>query len=203
MSAIPYALNTAADFMGWDHISCILANLEFLTLTTSQQRRESQVRQAHLQQASFSCYSFCMTHLAKIQLGFTVVTDCHAQILLYIWSAFTLQTLGKLFNLSSDKHILWHWILHFEKKLKVECGFSTGNFWFQASCGMWKRVLQYSPVPWSSTNDCSLCDLLCSTLWPSKKSSNLSFHWENWVTCKLATGRVGGYCWEELLHTDD
>ncbi len=61
-----------------------------------------------------------------------------------------------------------------------------------------KRVLQYSPIPWSSTNDCSLCDLLCSTLWPSKKSSNLSFLWENWVTCKLATGRLGGYCWEEF-----
>jgi hypothetical protein len=110
---------------------------------------------------------------------------------------------GNYFNLSSDKHILWHWILHFAKKLKVECRFSTGNFWFQASCGMWKRVLQYSPIPWSGTNDCSLCDLLCSTLWPSKKSSNLSFLWENWVTCKLATGRFGGYCWEELLHTDD
>jgi hypothetical protein len=45
-----------------------------------------------------------MTDLAKIQLGFTVVTDCHASIslekagMLYKWSAFTLQTLGKIFQ---------------------------------------------------------------------------------------------------------
>ncbi len=68
--------------------------------------------------------------------------NCHASIslekagMLNKWSAFTLQTLGKLFQSLFRQTYPLALNLHFEKKLKAECRFSTGNFWFQASCGM-------------------------------------------------------------------
>ncbi len=193
--------------MGWDHISCVFANLEFLTLTTSQQAKGKSGKTGTFAASFFqllllhdrSGKDSTRLHSCNWLPCFNKPRESRNALQM---ECFYSSDFGEIISISLQTNIssgIEFFILKRSSKLNVDFQLETFGSRHLVACEnmCYSAALYLDLVPMTVLY-VMYCVLHCDLA----KSHQTCHFFEKIGWLASATGRVGGYCWEELLHTD-